>query len=413
MSDPGGTTYIFRPNAKVPMVALAAYARAGIRFETVDRQGVGTLTTRSLIKGTAHRTNDELAEEIERYAITLYPFSDRDTMGFYLEATSRELPRALDLFAEILLEPAFPDAEVDRERDIQISDIEQEQDDTLTVTMDACLSQLFGKGAYGWNPLGRLDTVPRIIRDDVAGWHRRFLVTGNLTFAAVGDLDPEDLYRELRSRLADLPDGSRPEPPPLAPWGAIEPAPIQLLRDKAQSVVALAMPAPTMHDADRHAHLVLNAVLSGMGGRLFAELRDRRHLCYYAGSFFSPFDGAGVFGAYVGTSPDRVDEALAAVQEELARARRDPPTDDEMTQAVNGLAGSHLIALQRNGSQAAAFARNQALGIDYRRVLQFAERIRAVTRDDVMAAAHKTIDLDRAATAVLRPSEVAGNPGAP
>ncbi len=403
----GGSRFVFRENRKTPMVALAAYGRAGIRFEPRDRRGVGILTSRTLVKGTTRHSYAALAEEIDRHGITLYPFTDRDTIGFYLEALTDRLDQALDLFADILLDASFPEDEVERERRMLLIDIEQERDDTMAITMDALRAELYGDHPYGANPLGTPETVASITRDDLIAWHRRFFVAENLTFAAVGDVDGSALAATLSERLERLPRGEMAAAPPWVFTPPAEPVLTRIEKDKAQSVLVLAVPAPDVHSPTRFAHAVLNSVLSGMGARLFTVLRDERHLCYYTGSFYSSLDGAGSFGAYVGTSPDLVDGALEALRAELTRVVTDPPTSEEMERAINSLTGAHLIGLQRSGSQAAAFARADALGLGHANVLAYPDRIRAVTVEQVVAAAAETLDLKRSVTAILSPAPTA------
>jgi len=399
-----GRPLIVRPRRKVPLVALAAYGRAGIRHETPHRLGVGTLMSRALLKGTARRSNVEIAEEIDRYGITLSPFTDRDTIGFYVEATRDQLDRALALFSEVLTEPAFASEPVERERQLLLMDIEQEQDDTMTITMEAFRRRLFGAHPYAWNPLGTAESVAAITREDLVAWHRRFFVADNLSFAVVGDVDPAEFPKKLERCLAGIPKGPAPEIPTFAMPRLAAASVDRLEKDKEQSVVILGVPAPSMHSPDRFAHKVLNAVLSGMGARLFAELRDKRHLCYYTGSTYLGLDDAGLFAAFIGTSPELVDGALDALRHELERIKEDPPTAEEMGRAINGLTGAHLIGLQRSGSQASAFARASALGLGHEAVLAYPDHIRAVGVDEVVAAARGTLDLSRAAIAILSPA---------
>ncbi len=401
---PNGSRLLVRPKPKLPLVALAAYGRAGVRFEPADKRGVGTLTSRSLIKGTRSKSYSEVADAIDHLGLTLAPFSDRDTCGFYLETMLDHLDEALDLFAEILIHPSFPEEAVERERQLQMAQIVQEQDDTLSHTMDVLMQRVFGDHPYGRSPLGTVETVSAITRDDLVRWHRRFFVPENLMLAAVGDVDADRITADLSRRLAPLASGSKPS------LGEMTPPPIpgvvreKIVREKEQSVIAFGMRAPHFLSDDRLPLEVLNRVLAGMGGRLWDELRETRHLCYMVGSFYSALDGGGIFGTYIGTSPDLVDDAIAGLEGELARVAETPPTEEEFERAINSLCGAHLIALQTNGGQAAAFARCEALGIGYERVLNFPERVRKITLDDVQRVARDIVDLDHRAVIVLTPN---------
>lgn len=388
------------------MVAIAGYVSGGARFETDADQGVAILSARSLMKGTASRSSEALAEELDRYGITLTPFADSDTMGFYVEALNEHLDRALDVFADVLVSPTFPAEEVDRERRILLSDLAQREDDTVSATLTRFRRKLYGDHPYGRDPLGTEETVQGLSREQLERWHRRFFVPGRLTLAAVGDVSPDTLVAGLNARLAALPAGAGERPERRVPRA--EPGLYQLDRDRQQSVIVVGFPAPSMHADERYALLVLNGVLSGMGARLFTELRDKRHLCYFTSSGYSAHDEGGSFTAYLGTSPAQVPVALEALTSELRRARSEPPSDEELTRAINGITGSHLISLQRNGSQAARFARLEALGVSHERVLSFPEHVRKVTREQVQRVAEQVIDLDDAVTTVLAPGALDG-----
>jgi zinc protease len=398
---PGEARLLVRRRPKLPTVALAVYGRAGLRFESRERQGASSLAARCLIKGTRTRSDEALAEEMERYAITLRPLADRDTAGFYVECLTGQLPRALDLFAEVLTEPAFGHDPVERERALTLADIRQEQDDTASVTMDAFRRRLFSDHPYGWNPLGTESSVRAIEREDLVAWHRRFFVMKNLSFAAVGDVDPLWLERELAARLASVPLGPAPAAPAMALRFPSRGEECRITRDKEQAVIVLGVPAPSLHADARFPLYVLDHILSDMSGRLFEELRNKRHLCYHTQSFYMPMEDAGAFGGFVGTSPERVEEAIDVLRAELERTREEPPTDDELRRSIAAITGNRLISMQSNGRQAAALARRQALGPGYAEVLRFPERIGAVTAADVLEVARSTLDLDRAVLAVL------------
>jgi zinc protease len=398
-----GSPLLVRRTGKVPLVALAVYGRAGSRYEPEHQVGIGTLCSRAMLKGTTRRTNQEIADEVERYGISLVPFNDRDVIGFYIESLTTEFDRALDLFAEVITDAAYPEAEVQRERELQLADLAMEQDDTFTVTIRRLSREMMNDHPYGRNSLGTPETIAAIGRDDLLAWHRRFFVPANLSFAAVGDLDLAGAKTALDDRLGALAVGVKPT----APNAVFNPKavtdPIVINRDKAQSIIVTGMPAPARDHESRYAHQVLHRILDGMGERLFIAIREERQLCYFTGAFLTSLDDAGMFGGYVGTSPDRVDEALGALWEEFEKFRDEGPTVEELERAKQVMMGSYLISLQRSGSQASAFARTMALGFGHERVLEYPERVREVTREDVLAAARATIDRARSVTVILRP----------
>ncbi len=144
-------------------------------------------------------------------------------------------------------------------------------------------------------------------------------------------------------------------------------------------------------------------MLSGQGGRLFIELRDRRSLAYSVSSFSVEGVDPGYFAVYMGTSPEKVDEALAGIQAELERVREQPISEAELHRARHHLIGVHEIGLQRNGARAALMALDHCYGIGADNFLTYASRIEAVTADDVLEVARRVIDPNRSALALVGP----------
>jgi zinc protease len=148
---------------------------------------------------------------------------------------------------------------------------------------------------------------------------------------------------------------------------------------------------------------VLSTVLSGQGGRLFVELRDKRSLAYSVSSFSSEGIEPGTFGVYIGTGAEKQEQALSGIREELDRARQERISPQELERAQRHLVGTYEIGLQRNGARAAVLALDHAYGLGLDSFLHRAERILAVTADDVLAAAQRVIDPARSALAIVGP----------
>jgi zinc protease len=150
---------------------------------------------------------------------------------------------------------------------------------------------------------------------------------------------------------------------------------------------------------------VLNGVLTGLGGRLFVELRDKRSLGYMTGSAFNPLFQSGIFFGYANPTAEGVEEAVRVILHELDLVTREPVSDDELTLAKEWLAGSHVMELQRNGAQAAEYGTFEALGFGYEAVDRIPEWIRAVTKEQMMAAAKAVFDPERAVIVRMLPQE--------
>jgi zinc protease len=181
---------------------------------------------------------------------------------------------------------------------------------------------------------------------------------------------------------------------------------VVLEKEVAQAVIVLGSPGPPSDSADRYAVDVLMAVLSGMGNRLFYELRDRQHLCYFTGAFGMSLRAGGAVAAYIGTRPENEGQATEGLISELRKARDTEPTHEEMVRARNTIAGGYVIDLQRRAARASLLAQDEVSGLGYEEALSYLDRIRAVTADQVRDAAARYFNLEEYALAVLKPGTV-------
>ena len=167
--------------------------------------------------------------------------------------------------------------------------------------------------------------------------------------------------------------------------------------------MVLGVPGLRVDDPDRYPLGVLTTVLSGQGGRLFIELRDKRSMAYSVSAMSVEGVDPGHFAVYIGTSPDKRDAALAGIEAELRRITDEPVPAEELDRARAHLIGSHEIGLQRNSARAALLALDQCYGLGQENFLNFGARVRAVTAADVQRVARRLLQLDRAALAIVGP----------
>ena len=217
----------------------------------------------------------------------------------------------------------------------------------------------------------------------------------------VGDVDPARIRDRLNELLVGW-SGQPSTPPVLAP-----PATWQGLResvdrvDKAQSHLVLGYLAPGLGSDDRCALEVLDAILSGMGGRLFVELRDKQSLAYSVTSFYNPGLGTGSFGFYIGFDPSKLAQVKAGFNKIIEDIRNHPVSDQELADAKEYLLGQYEIGLQTYEAQATELTFNvlYGLGLDFGR--RYEEGLSRVTVQDVQRVARQYLNPDQAAEVIV------------
>ncbi|OJT17766.1 peptidase M16 [Archangium sp. Cb G35] len=392
---PSGARVIVREERAVPLFAMRAAFPGGLRYETQENNGLTTLLGRSLTRGTPSHDAEEISHLIDSFAGSLSGQGGRNSVGLRGEFLSRHFQAAFRLFADCLLNPSFPEAEVARERALLLQDILTREDKPSGVAFDLFGRTLFHTHPYRLSSLGEQSSVEKLGPDALRAYHAAYMDPSQLTLTVVGDVRTDEVlalaheaFGASRGRAAPPPE-VRPEPPPESSRSAKK----QLAR--AQSHLVLGFQGVRVNDPRRHALEVLSTLLSGQGGRLFVELRDKRSMAYSVSSFSIEGVDPGYFAVYMGTSPEKVEAALAGIREELARVRDEPIPEAELARAKQHLIGTHEIGLQRNGARAALLALDACYGLGQENFLHYAERVAAVTAEDVRAVARQLIDFER------------------
>ncbi|HEY5658999.1 MAG TPA: pitrilysin family protein [Myxococcota bacterium] len=399
----GGTRLHVLPRRDVPVVAARASFLGGLLAEDASTSGITAFLTSMWLRGTRSHSAAGFAAAAESRAAEIDSFSGRSSFGLTLEVPSAQLEPALDLFSEVLLEPAFDTAELERERAETLAAIQRRED---RLAQRAFL--LFAEKQYRYHPyrmptLGSADVIGALDAGAVRAHHERLVKSGNLVLAVAGDVDPDDVARQLSSRLCEL-DASafeRPDPPAEAPPHEIRRA--ELRKDRAQAHLVIGFRGVSVDDDDRFALEVIAQLLAGQSGRLFLELRDRLGLAYAVNAVSVEGVAPGYFAVYIATAPEKLDEARSGLLRELHGVIESAPSERELERARRHLIGTFAIDQQRNAAHAAHIGLNALYGLGADADRRYPEQVAAVGACDVLRVAQRILDLDAYTEAVVRP----------
>ena len=398
-----GATLLLREEHAVPLVAMRAAFVGGLRFETEETNGLTTLLSRMLTRGTRTLGAEEIQHVMDACAGSIAGAGGRNSVSLRTETLSRHLERAFAVFADCLLGPAFPEEELERERALLLQEIAAREDRPSSLAFDTFSKALFQHHPYRMPQIGERATVERLGADELRAHHRRFHDPSRMVLSIIGDVHAAEVLDKARALFGAAGEGAQPLPAVPREDPPTERRRVHRLLARAQSHVVLGFQGLTVFDPDRYALEVLSTVLSGMGGRLFTELRDRRSMAYSVTSMAVEGIDPGYFAVYIGTSPDKREAAEAGMEAELRRVLDAPISAAELDRARAHLVGTHEISLQRNAARAAVIALDTAYGLGPDNFERYAERIEAVTTEEVLRVARRVIQLDRAVVAVVGP----------
>jgi zinc protease len=401
---PNGATLVVREERAVPLFAVRASFLGGVRYEAPSENGVTALLGRSLTRGTRRNSAEEISHLVDSLAGSLSAMSGRNSMSLRGEFLSKHFERAFELFGDVLLEPGFPEDEVARERTLQLQDIASRDDRPPAIAFELFAKTLWKAHPYRLSTLGERASVELLTPDTLRRYHQRFMDPSQLTLCVVGDVDAKAVIELARARFGQ-PRGAASAPPPMPTEPAWDgPRQVHHVLQKAQTHLVLGFQGARVSDGWRRALEVLQTILSGQSGRLFLELRDKRSMAYAVSASLMEGVDPGSFSVYMGTSPEKVNDALAGIRRELDRVREDLVSDTELDRAREHLVGTQSIGLQRNGARAGVMALDTCYGLAPDAHRHYVDEIAAVTTQNVRDVAATVIDWNRSATAMVGPS---------
>jgi zinc protease len=400
---PDGDTIIVKPSADSKIVAARVAFLGGVRHEPKESAGLASLLASGLTRGTASRTAQEIAAEMDALASSIAGFSGRNTFGIYGEFLARNFTEGFSLLAECLRAPSLPEEEIERERQIQIDDIRAGRDDLEQQVFELFHGALFGAHPYSRSILGTEDTVRAITRDALRGHLDRTTSAGRMVIAVVGGADPDDVMDFVRHKLVSrrAANGRAREPKAWRPGR--RPRQVGKSVEKEQSHVVLGFPGTTVAATDRHAVEVLTEMLGGHGGRLFAGVRETRGLAYAVSAASMEGIEPGYLALYAATAPGQERLVVEAMLEETAKLAARGPSRAELGRVKSHLLGSRAIAGQRASARAAAAALGYLYGLGPDSDEAYPAEMRAVKSADVVEAARRYLDTRHAVLAVVGP----------
>jgi zinc protease len=342
---PGADLLVARkPGA--PLVSIGLHA-VRPTSETREHAGVGLLAGRTAVRGAAGDDATALALRFERLGGSIGASVGADTWGLASTVLAEALGEATQAIGDVWHAPTFADDVVQRERGMLAAEAAQVADDMFRFPFQLAFAAAFGDAPYGLPVAGTADSLAALTTADVRAWHGDFTAQARPVLVAVGDIEPADALAQLAAIVERWPARTaRGGITPITAQLGATPMQRIIMRDKAQSAFAMVFGGPGRRDATRFAADVWSAIASGLGGRLFEALRDKRSLAYtVVASAWQRLRG-GALVTYIATSPEREDEARAAMLAELEGFAAAPPSEEEFTRAVRYLAGMAQVARQ-------------------------------------------------------------------
>jgi zinc protease len=394
-----GVPIVVRIKPGAPLVNVGMYVVGGVSEERPELAGLTRLMVRTSLKGTTSRTALQIAEEAEMLGGSVGSAAGPESFGWSISVPSRYVGGAIELLADVVQHCTLDAAALETERAIALADLVAMRDDMYRYPTQLAMRAAFAGHPYGTPASGSEETLARVDRDAIRDWHHRRALTSSSVIGLVGDGNPNELatmaaraFRDLKYEEAQ--QVTRPEWP-LALTTSAE------ARERAQTALTVIFPGPSRNDESRYAAAMIASVASGLGGRFFDELRDKRSLCYTVNAFASERRVAGVFGAYIATSPNQEEAARSGLLAEFRRLREEPVTAEELERAQRYAIGVHAIRQQSGGAVLADLVDAFLFGT-LAELIEHDACVTAVTTESMRSVAERYFDPSRRVEGIVR-----------
>ncbi len=403
---PNGVVALAKHTSTTPAVTISLAVHVGTSADPPDAPGLVFLVSRLLDRGTAERSADAIALDLDNRGISLNIQVTRHAVTVVCTCLAEDFDAVLALLADMLMAPVFPDREIATRKGEVLTAIRQDEDNPYARAAQELLAQLYRGHPYGRPTKGTVEAVERLTRDRLVDFHRRQFAPDAVSAAVVGDVD---ISRAVDG-VARVFGGWRATP---AERAAVPHAPASVGRrrvvipmmSKPQADVAYGFVTIARRDPAYTACWLANHAFGqySIGGRLGDSIRERQGMAYYVSSALDPDVVEGPLMIRAGVNPSNVDRAVASIDEEITRLTRDGLTQKELDDSRRYLTGALPRALETN-PRIAHFLQDAEFyghGLDYD--VRVPDLMAAVTLDDANEAARRIMGTERATVVIAGP----------
>ncbi|MBI2874149.1 MAG: insulinase family protein [Firmicutes bacterium] len=395
---PSGLRVVVEEVPQVHSVAVAVWIGSGSRFETEEIHGVSHFIEHLLFKGTEKRSAREIAESIDGVGGQLNAFTSREQTCVYAKALSDHLPLLVDVIADMLLRSRFETADIDKERQVVIEEINSYQDSPEELVHDL-LAQAFWAGhALGFNILGTAQSIRSMTREQILNYYHQRYIPANTVVGIAGRIKvPEAI--DLVARHFEAAGGESQAPDSTSPDYLHE---IKVTKRSTEQVhLCLGAPGVPFGTSNYYPVQIVNSVLGGgLSSRLFQRIREQLGLAYSVFSYHSAFRDTGMFGLYAGTTPNQAGRVHQLLREEIAGLARDGITSAELARVKEQLTGHLLLGWEDTATRASRLGKSELLTGRTLTLEEILQKIQVVTEDDLSRVTSFLFDRELALAAI-------------
>jgi len=400
---PNGLRILTASMPHVQSVGVSVYIGTGSRYESAAEAGLSHFVEHLCFKGTTKRpTAKDVAETIDNIGGVLNAATDRELTVYYAKVAGYHLETGLDILSDLVRNPIFEPAEVEKERNVILEELAAVEDSPGQLVELLLDSLLWPQHPLGWDVAGSKESVASLTRDQARGYLEKQYVPNNAVVSIAGNVSHQEVVDMIWQALGSWPGGTpvRWYPVTVGHNGRLG----LRYKDTEQTHLMLAVHGMAMTDPRRYSLAMLSIVMGeSMSSRLFLELREKRGLVYEVHTYVTHFLDSGAFSVYAAVDPRNARDGMSVILAELAVLREGGISSEELGRAKEISKGRLLLRMEDTRAVSGWMGSQELLFGQVRTVEEVVEAVEAVTEDDVRQLARELLMPERIVSAVIGP----------
>ena len=382
-------------------ISMGVWVNVGAREESPEESGLSHFIEHMIFKGTKRRTAYQIAKEFDSIGGQTNAFTSAENTCYHAKVMDTHLEIMVDILSDIFLNSVFHEKEVENERAVILQEIGMMEDSPDDYVHFLSGSNFWGNNSLGRSVLGNRENIQNFDSDAVKGFFHRFYQPERIIISAAGNLEHNHLVDIAGPVFESIRPGNG-FPNRITSDGRCR---INVhYKDLEQVHICLGTKGMPITDPRKYEYSLLNTILGGnMSSRLFQEIREKRGFAYTVYSFISSYVDTGMFGVYAGVHPDNAYKSVELILKEIFKIKEVGIDPDELRYAKEFTKGNLMLASESNDNQMVRMAENETHYGSYIRLEEIANKIEAVTEDDIRNLADSLFPTNRFALTLLGP----------
>ncbi len=402
--DNGMILYLLEDHS-LPLFHITARFRTGAIYEPAEKAGLAALTGDVIRSGgTKSRTDEQINEELEYIAASVETGISRESGSASLSVLKKDIDKGLEVFADVLMNPAFPEDKIKKSKDELMESFRRENDSPHRIIFREFRKLAYDKNhPYSRKVDGEPETIERITRDDMIAFHKKYFRPNNVIMGISGDFNKNELIEKLKTVFAswEKAEIDFPEVPKVAE--TFQPSVNYVEKDITQANLVFGHIGINRLNPDYFPVTIMNFILGGGGfaSRMVAKIRSTEGLAYSVRSTFQAPRDLGLFFVFCQTKLETTAKAISLALDEIRKIQATPVDDEELVLAKDTYANKFIFRFTTSSSIVAQMVsiEYQGLPLDY--LDTYVGNVKAVTKDDVLRVAKKYMHPDKMVLLVI------------